>query len=101
MYNVCMRVVWDPAKAKANLQKHGIHFSDAELVLWDPHALTLEDLMAEGEQRHVSVGLDALLRVLVVTFTCSDEEEIRLISARRATRMERRQYEAGIRFQPR
>ena len=90
-----MRIVWDPAKADANLQKHGIRFSDAEGVLFDPNALTEEDENVEGEQRFVSIGLDPLGQLLVVVYTISGED-IRLISARRATRRERRAYEAGI-----
>ncbi|HLC21670.1 MAG TPA: BrnT family toxin [Candidatus Methylomirabilis sp.] len=90
-----MRIVWDPAKAEANLRRHGIRFSDAEGVLFDPNALTEEDENVEGEQRFVSIGLDPLGRVLVVVYTFRGED-IRLISARRATRRERRAYEAGI-----
>jgi uncharacterized DUF497 family protein len=90
-----MRVTWDPRKAKANAVKHGIRFSDAELVLFDPQAVTLEDLTAAGEQRYVSLGRDALDRVLVVVYT-DRREDIRLISARRPTRRERRQYEEGV-----
>ena len=90
-----MRIVWDPAKADANLRKHGIRFSDAEGVLFDPNALTEEDESAEGQQRFVSIGLDPLGGVLVVVHTFRGED-IRLISARRATRRERRTYEAGI-----
>jgi hypothetical protein len=48
-----MRVVWDPRKARANLLKHGVRFSDAEGVLFDPHAITTEDRTAQGEQRFV------------------------------------------------
>ena len=44
-----MDVVWDPEKAKSNLKKHGIRFSDAEIVLSDPDAITREDISAEGE----------------------------------------------------
>ncbi len=98
MYRVCMSVVWDPNKAAANLEKHGVRFADAELVLFDSQAITLEDPAAEGEQRQVSLGRDGLDRVLVVVYTYRDEDT-RLISARRATRRERRQYEEGIRFQ--
>jgi uncharacterized DUF497 family protein len=50
-----MRAVWDPDKAKANLDKHGVRFSDAELVLYDPYAVTVEDSAAQGEQRHISI----------------------------------------------
>ena len=90
-----MRVAWDPEKARLNRRKHGIAFPDAEPVLFDPHALTREDVAAAGEQRHVSVGLDALGRVLVVAFTHRGDT-VRLISARKATRRERRNYEAGV-----
>jgi uncharacterized protein len=92
-----MRAIWDPDKAKANLEKHGVRFSDAELVLYDPYAVTVEDSAAQGEQRHVSIGLDAVGRILVVVYTYRGEN-VRLISARPATRRERRQYEEGIRF---
>ena len=92
-----MRAVWDPDKAEANLEKHGVRFSDAELVLYDPHAVTVEDSAAQGEQRHISIGLDAVGRILVVVYTYRGEN-VRLISARPATQRERRQYEEGIRF---
>src|SRR5579885_2445940 len=69
MHHVCMRAVWDPDKAKANMEKHGVRFSDAELVLYDPFAVTVEDSGAQGEQRHISIGLDAVGRILVVVYT--------------------------------
>ncbi|HEX19937.1 MAG TPA: BrnT family toxin [Acidiferrobacteraceae bacterium] len=90
-----MEVRWDPAKAKANHKKHGVRFSDAELVLYDPMALSFEDSDAEGEQRFVSIGRDAMGDVLVVVYSYRDDA-IRLISARRATRKEVRIYEEGI-----
>ena len=86
---------WDPEKARANLEKHGVRFSDAEVALFDSNAITVEDETSEGERRYVSIGLDALGRILVVVF--SDREEgIRLISVRKATRKERTSYEEGI-----
>ena len=51
-----MDVIWDPAKAKANFMKHGVCFSDAETVLFDPLALSMEDSDAEGEDRYVAIG---------------------------------------------
>lgn len=90
-----MEVTWDPVKAQSNLRKHKIHFSDAEFVLFDPMALTIEDESVEGERRFVSVGVDAFNRVLVVVYTYR-QDNIRLISARRATRRERKAYEEGI-----
>jgi uncharacterized DUF497 family protein len=60
---------FDPAKAKVNLRKHGVAFSDAELALGDPNALTIEDPAGEGEQRFITLGMDAIGRVLVVVHT--------------------------------
>lgn len=90
-----MKITWDPQKAKTNLKKHKVRFSDAETVLFDPMALTIEDQDVEGERRFVSVGSDAFGRVLVVVYTYR-EDAIRLISARRATPTERKYYEEGI-----
>ncbi len=90
-----MDVLWDPGKAWINLKKHGIHFSDAEFVLSDPYAISSEDEEAEGEQRHVAIGKDARGHILIVVYTYRGEN-IRLISARPATRKERREYESGI-----
>ena len=95
VYDYGMRVVWDPRKASLNLRKHGIRFSDAEMVLFDPHALTREDSEARGEQRFVSVGTDSTGRILVVVYTHRGEN-LRLISARAATGRERKTYEEGI-----
>jgi len=90
-----MDVVWDPAKAKANYRKHGVRFADAESVLFDPAAMTIEDPDAEAEQRFITVGLDAVGRVLVVVHSYAGERT-HLISARRASPGERRRYEKGV-----
>ncbi|WP_299411479.1 BrnT family toxin [Acaryochloris sp. IP29b_bin.148] len=90
-----MEVEWDPNKAAINQQKHGVRFADAEAVLFDPNALSFEDMAAQGEQRFVVIGMDHLWRLLVVVYTYRDNR-IRLISARSATRSERRNYESGI-----
>ena len=90
-----MDILWDPEKARANMKKHGIHFSDAEIVLFDPNALTREDLDETNEQRFVSIGMDAIGHVIVVVYT-NRGEDIRLISARPATKRERESYEEGI-----
>ncbi|UCG72253.1 MAG: BrnT family toxin [Chromatiales bacterium] len=93
-----MRVTWDPAKARANQRKHGIHFADAEIALRDPLALTLVDNDAvEGDRRFVSIGKDALDRLVVLVYSY-EAETIRLISARNATKRERRFYEERVRF---
>jgi len=90
-----MNIVWDPEKARINLEKHGIRFSDAEIVLYDPHALTQENKDAVNEQRFITIGMDAIGRVLIVVYTYRGED-IRLISARSATKRERESYEKGI-----
>jgi uncharacterized protein len=90
-----MEVEWDPNKAAINLQKHGVHFSDAESVLFDPNALSFEDTTAQGEQRFIVIGMDHLWRLLVVVYT-DRGNRVRLISARSAIRSERQKYESGI-----
>lgn len=90
-----MNIVWDPKKAKSNYQKHKIHFSDAESVLYDTMSLTIEDQNIDGEKRFVTVGSDSTGRIVVVVYTYR-ENLIRLISARKATASERRYYEEGI-----
>jgi uncharacterized DUF497 family protein len=86
---------WDPEKARSNLKKHGVCFSDAEMVLSDPNGLTVEDTGAKDEQRFVTVGTDSVGRILVVVYEYRGED-IRLISARPATKRERTKYEEGI-----
>ena len=90
-----MNIVWDPDKAKINYQKHKIHFSDAESVLYDTMALTIEDQNIGGEKRFVTVGADSTGRIVLVVYTYR-ANSIRLISARKATSSERRYYEEGI-----
>jgi uncharacterized protein len=92
-----MRVVWDPVKAKINFAKHGIHFADAEVALFDPFALTREDVTAEGERRFVTIGADAT-GMIVVTIFAPRGDEIRMISSRKAAKRERAQYAERIRF---
>ena len=81
---------WDSDKADSNLRKHGVDFADAVSVFSDDLAHTLEEDRYE-EERFITIGIDAFGRVLVVVYTWRDEE-IRIISARKATRTERRQY---------
>lgn len=92
-----MRVVWDPAKAKSNCAKHGVHLADAEAALFDPFGLTREDVSSRGERRFVTIGIDATATIVVAVFT-QRGDEIRLISSRKATKRERVQYAERIRF---
>jgi len=82
---------WDTNKAIQNEVKHGVSFADTVAVFEDPRALTLRQRV-QGELRHVTVGMDAFGQVLVVVYTWRGEN-IRIISARKATRTEIRQYE--------
>jgi uncharacterized DUF497 family protein len=86
-----MLVEWDPKKAASNFRKHRVRFADSLTVLEDERAITLRDL-EEAEERWISIGSDTLGRVLVVVYTLR-AQRIRVISARRATRQERAQYE--------
>ena len=88
----------DPGKARSNLAKHGISFSDAETVFDDEFAISIADLGLAGEDRFVAVGADALCRILVVSYTYR-RNRIRIISARRATQSERKEYGKRIRLQ--
>jgi uncharacterized protein len=91
-----MQVEFDPHKAAANLKKHGVPLGEAAGSLLDPLALVREDENAQGEMRFVLVGMSSEGRLLTVCYTLREEESIRLISARKATRREERQYAQGI-----
>jgi uncharacterized DUF497 family protein len=90
-----MRITWDTKKAEINFKKHKIHFSDAEMVLYDPFAMTLEEHLVATEERFATIGSDSIGRIIAVVYSYR-ADTIRLISARRATPTERKQYEKGI-----
>jgi uncharacterized DUF497 family protein len=89
-----VEIDWDPRKAPINLRKHDVDFADAGTVLHDERAITVSEEGSDEEDRFVTLGMDALGRVLVVVYTWR-EDRPRLISARNATARERRQYEAA------
>jgi uncharacterized DUF497 family protein len=82
---------WDPDKAASNLCKHGIRFAEAVTVLEDQAALSMPDDSSD-EERFVAVGMDSRARILVMVYAVRGDR-IRVISARKATRRERSQYE--------
>ena len=82
---------WDEAKRRENLRKHHIEFADAATALSDDEALTLPDEDADEEDRFITIGADLFGRILVVVYTWRGDT-IRLISARKATPRERKQY---------
>jgi hypothetical protein len=92
-----IRFEWDPAKARTNQRKHGVSFEDAMHIFDDPYALFEQDRTDEaGEPRWQALGLAGGVLLLLVARTVREEGEddvVRLISARRATRKERKPYE--------
>jgi hypothetical protein len=84
---------WDPKKATLNRNKHGVAFEDATTVFGDPLASTIVDDSTD-EQRFITIGMTAS-RVLVVLVHTDRDDRIRIISARRATGPEKKQYEKG------
>ena len=87
---------WDAVKARANLRKHGISFEEAETAFLDDYAIVLPDPdhSSADDERLLLIGLSAALRVLIVIHCEVEADVVRLISARRATRSERVQYDA-------
>jgi hypothetical protein len=84
---------WDPTKATANLKKHDVSFREATTVLTDPLSITVPDPdHSDDEERYIDVGLSAQGRILVVVYT-ERGSRIRIISARKATAVERKNYE--------
>ncbi len=89
-----MTFTWSPAKAEANLKKHGIDFREAGTVFDDAGSVAFPDTdHSWGEQRYVLVGVSARDRLLVVAYVEVNANLIRIVSARPATSHERRFYE--------
>ncbi len=87
-----MSYLWNPKKAASNVRKHGVRFADAVAVFEDESSLWLEDSRNYDEERFVAVGMDHLNRILTVVFTFRGDD-IRLISARKATKREKADYQ--------
>jgi hypothetical protein len=84
---------WDENKTEENLRKHGVSFDEAETVFDDPLSITISDPdHSIGEERFIDIGESNKRRILVVVYT-ERGKKTRLISARRATRAERKKYE--------
>jgi uncharacterized DUF497 family protein len=86
---------WDETKAASNKRKHGITFDDATHVFEDPYAIFEMDRIVEGEARWQTLGSVDKATLLLVAYTIHEEgqdEIVRIISARRATRTERKRY---------
>jgi uncharacterized DUF497 family protein len=90
-----MEFEWDDDKAESNLQKHGVSFPEAQTVFADPLALTGYDPdHSDDKDRYITMGTSLEGRLLVVSHT-DRENRVRIISAREASRRERRDYEDG------
>lgn len=90
---------WDDRKAESNFRKHGIRFEEAALIFDDPLAVSEQDRIENGEQRWQTIGMVGGCLLLLVAHTVRFEVEgievVRIISARRVNRQERRRYEHG------
>ena len=88
--------VWDLKKAKTNLEKHGVSFEEASTAFKDTLSLTVDDpLHSSDEKRLVLIGMSYNNRILVVVHT-ERGDNIRIISARKATKKERKYYESNV-----
>ncbi len=90
-----MRFTWDEQKDRSNRRKHGLSFETATRVFLDPLHISIQDRIVDGEERWRTFGMvDGTLLILVAYAVIDDNEElIRIISARKATRQERIEYE--------
>lgn len=91
-----VQVEWDERKAARNELDHKVRFEEAVTALMDPLAVTFFDEGATDEDREITVGHSALGRLLLVVHTERKGSVVRIISARKATRKERRTYEEGV-----
>ena len=84
---------WDRVKSKSNIQKHGISFQEAETVFYDEHAITADDVEhSQVEDRFIVVGKSKKQRILLVCYCSRNNDTIRIISARKATKTEINDY---------
>jgi uncharacterized protein len=91
-----MELEWDPRKAKNNLNKHGVSFTEAATIFGDELAITVPDPDHSNEEdRYITIGWSDRRRVLIVSHTDRDDR-IRIISARELTKAERKEYEEAI-----
>lgn len=95
-YNIIMAISfeWDSEKAEINLKKHDVSFEEAKTVFYDPNALLIADPEhSEDEDRFIILGISNNSKVLIVCHCYRENDEvIRIISARKATTNEKKQY---------
>jgi uncharacterized protein len=83
---------WDPDKNQSNIEKHGVSFVEAVQVFFDPF-LKVVDASDRGEAREAVIGMDESWRILFVVHVAFEQDAVRIISARKAERKERKYYE--------
>ena len=93
-----MRFKWDESKNAANIRKHKIDFCDVPSVFDAPLLVQYDDRQDYGEDRWIGIGTLRGITVVVVVFTERDADTIRIISARKANRYERKQYKRFIQY---
>jgi len=92
-----MRFIWDENKNAENILKHRLDFADAWQVFQNPMLVKIDDREAYGEERWMGIGIISSGIVVVFIFTEKDQDTIRMISMRKATKNERTRYEKAIR----
>ncbi len=91
-----IKFVWDKNKAVLNKKKHGVSFEEAKTVFYDDHAIEFFDPdHSESEDRFIMLGMSFMARVLVVCHCVREKGVIRIISARKATKPETKNYQEG------
>ena len=92
-----LKFTWNSTKAAINSKKHRVAFEEATSVFGDPLEVSISDPdHSEGEYRYISIGVSEQGRLLVVSYVEEEANSIHIISARRATRGEQKQYESNI-----
>jgi uncharacterized DUF497 family protein len=91
-----MRFAWDPNKAKSNIKKHGVGFEEAASVLSSEGFILLFQDLSSDEERFKAIGKSTQSRCIVVVFCKRFENEVRIISARKADKREVKQWQARI-----
>jgi uncharacterized protein len=91
-----MRYLWDPAKCRENIRKHGIDFSDVPMIFDHPTVQYSDDRYDYGEERWIAIGILSSHLIAVVVYVEKTEDTIRIISARKANKHEENYYKSSI-----
>lgn len=96
-----MRYIWDEQKAKSNFEKHGVRFEEAQIIWADPCSIEYFDPEnSHREERFIRIGHNPFRGILMVVFCENENQEIiRIISARKATNQEKKEYEEELQSQ--